>query len=494
MEARPPERTIAGNALFAFLVRLATSAFTAVSTLFLARYLGPATYGIFALALGVSLLVLRPADLGITAAASRFVAERHGDLPAVARVMADSLRLKLLASGVVALALALLAAPIAHLYGKPALVWPLRGVALAMLGQSVLMLPLAIFGALRRTQLQLGVVIAESAVELGATIGLVLLGAGAAGAAFGRAAGYVLGSVAGIVVLVRLLGRSTVALRRRHGHDRQIVQYAGAVFLVDSAMTLYDQIDVILIGAYLSAGSVAFFQAPLRLVSFLHYPGLSISAGVSPRLAKGRTAADIAALANALRLLVLMQIPVAVGAAVWAEPIARLTLGGEYGPSTSVIRALAPYLFLAGLAPLVSTSVSFAGAASRRVVVAAASLALNAVLDIVLIPRIGVVAGAVGSTAAYLLYVPWHLALCRDIFGLRLRPLVESTFRALVAGAAMAGVLALFGTARLSAIDWIAGGLAALLAYVAVLYAVREISREDLVRLRALLPRSSKQE
>src|SRR5438132_5447730 len=96
--ARRDGDTIGVNATYALLAQLAGAAFTAVLTLFLARKLGTHGFGIYSLALGVSALLLFPSDFGVSTAAARFIAERRGDRAAVASVLADSVRLKLLAS------------------------------------------------------------------------------------------------------------------------------------------------------------------------------------------------------------------------------------------------------------------------------------------------------------------------------------------------------------------------------------------------------------
>ena len=83
---------------------------------------------------------------------------------------------------------------IAALYGTPDLTWPLRGVALALVGSSLPQL----YGAALIAQARLPVgflmtLVAERRLP-GRRVVLVSLGAGATGAAFGRATGYALGS------------------------------------------------------------------------------------------------------------------------------------------------------------------------------------------------------------------------------------------------------------------------------------------------------------
>src|SRR5215211_109718 len=179
--------SIRRNTAFAFAVQLTTSAFTAILTLVLVRALGPHGYGVFALALAVAGLVSLPSDFGISASASRFVAERRGDAPAIAHVLADALKLKVLGSGLVSVALFVASEPIATAYGEPDLTWPLRAVGISLFAEGILLLFTRAFMAQGKNSWNLRIVFSESALELLATVGLVALGTGVTGAAFGRA-------------------------------------------------------------------------------------------------------------------------------------------------------------------------------------------------------------------------------------------------------------------------------------------------------------------
>src|SRR5579859_415490 len=123
--------TIGVNAAYSLLAQIAGALFTLVLTVFLARRLGTHGFGVYSLALGIGALLLFPSDLGVSTAAARFIAERRGDRTAIASLLADSLRLKLVASVVMSVLLFVLAAPIASAYGVHSLTWPLRAVAIA---------------------------------------------------------------------------------------------------------------------------------------------------------------------------------------------------------------------------------------------------------------------------------------------------------------------------------------------------------------------------
>jgi O-antigen/teichoic acid export membrane protein len=481
----PPRRAgLARNAGIVLASQLTTAAFTAILTIFLARRLGPEEYGVLAVAMGIGAVLVLPADAGLSSSVARFLAERREERGATSALLADALRLKLAIALVVCAALFALAGPIADAYGIAGLVWPIRAIAVAVFGQTVLMLYNGAFIALGRMGLQWRVTVSESAVEFATSIALVLLGAGATGAAFGRAAGYLFGAVVGLALAVRLLGRGVLPSRLRHGHGfaRQIAGYARALVIVDSAFTLFEQIDVLLIGAYLGATAAGLFQAPLRLATFLHYGGVAGGSAVAPRLARTpHSPPDADAFMDGLRWLLLTQAALMAPVVVWAAPLLHLGLGGDYGESAAVLRGLAPYIYLSGIAPLVSLGVNYLGEAPRRIPIAVGAILANLVIDVILIPRIGIVGGAIGSDVGYAVYVPLHLAICRRELGVDLRPLLGVLGRGLLAAAAMGCVLALAGTsATLSIGQWVVGLMLGPLAFLAVLLLSRELHVADL--------------
>jgi O-antigen/teichoic acid export membrane protein len=474
--------TIARNAVFATLTTALTAIFAAVLTLYLVRALSPAGYGEYALALAVGSLLALPMDLGINSSMARFVAEHRGDRRAIAGILADALSLKLAVAGSVGLGTFLAAGWIAELYDKPALVWPLRGVAIALTAYSLTQL----FGAARiahgRIASGFAIPLTQSTMVLAATVLLVSVGAGAAGAAFGRAIGYAVGLGVGAFVTVRLFGRSSIAVGfRGRGSVRLIARYAGVLALVEGAYVFFDQLDVLLIGAFLSASAVGYFQAAGALTVFMDYPGGIVATSVAPRIARGeRGERNERALPIASRFLTIGYGALLAPLVVWPQPIVDLLLGSDYSRSVNVLRAFAPFVFLAGIGQIFSFAANYLGQAGRRLPIALAAVGINVLVDVLLIPRIGIVAGAIGTDIAIAVYVPAHVWICARVVDLPLGSMLLTLARTLLAACAMGAVLFLVGTSQLSPAQWILGAVSASAAYVGAHILLRELSLDEL--------------
>jgi len=231
----------------------------------------------------------------------------------------------------------------------------------------------------------------------------------------------------------------------------------------------------------LSTRAVGAFGAPLRLTAFLHYPGYALANAVVPRLARTEEhAPDGDSFARSLRLLFVVQAALTAPLLAWAQPITNLLLGTGYHQADDVLRALAPYVFLSGLAPLVSLGANYLGEGARRPRIAVATLALNMAIDVAFLRSTGVVAAAIGTDVAFALYVPAHFAICARALGLSLRPLAVGFSRSLLAGGAATAALAFVGTSHLSLAQWLLGACAGTAAFVLVIALTGE--------LRALYP------
>ncbi|MDQ6777813.1 MAG: oligosaccharide flippase family protein [Actinomycetota bacterium] len=483
------EPDVVRNTGLAFAAQVVTAGFTAVLTLYLTRKLAPHRFGEFSLVIGVVGVLLVVADLGIASSAGRFLAEQRRDRKVGSAFLRNAVMLKLVTATLVSGALFASAGPLADAYGNHALTWPFRAAALVLFGQTMFSLFSSALVSIGRIAANLGVYTAESVAEATISIALVAFGGGATGATFGRAAGYVVGALTAALLTYRVFDRRAGASEAPNRTQMmQISRYAGVLFVVNGVWALLSQTDILLIGAYVGITQVGFFSAPMRLANLLHYPGLAVQNSIAPRMASGPgVEPDVESFRGALRYLVILQAGVVAVILVWAGPIIALLLGKNYGPSAPVLRSLAPFIYLQGLGPLVSVGVSYMGESRRRIPVALGALAIQIILSVILIPKLGAVGGGIATSVAYVFYTVGHLLICRFLLSMSLRPFLISTARSLIAAAAGAAVLAMAGTHRLTLVGWLAGGTGGIVVFIAVLFASREITVSEVRGIHAAL-------
>jgi O-antigen/teichoic acid export membrane protein len=482
----------ARNTVFSLAAQFSGALFSLGLTLFLVRSLGPTEYGILALAVSIGTIALIVSDLGISISASRFVAESPRDELRAAAILRTGFLLKAVASFIATVLLFLLAPLLADAFGSGGLTWPLRAVAIAVAAQNLGALFVEWFVGLGRVSLTLRYAFTESAAEATAAICLVLLGAGATGAAAGRAIGYAAAAALVATFAIRLVGWEAIRTARRHPFPaRPILGYGSSLLLIDGAFALFDRTDVLVIGALLNATAAGIFEGAARVLALLAYPGIAVGVGYGPRLAAGQRAeTDVVAFLGALRWTVLLYALLAIPTLVWAQPIVDLFLGPSFSESADVLRALAPTVFLAGVAPVLGGAANFLGEARRRVPIAALALGVNIAIDLALVPSMGITAGALGTGVAFAIFVGGHVRICQRALGVSFAPLLPTVLRALLAAIPAGLVLLAAGTDSLGPAEWILGSAGALLAYSSTLLATREVRPAELRGIIQRLKRS----
>ena len=481
----PAGRGAGRNTLFSFLTQMSTAAFTAVLTLYLVRALGPREFGVFSLAVSIGGLIYLPSDFGISGSTARFIAERRGEQSVVAGLLSDAVRLKLAISGAMSALMIALAEPVASAYGVPSLAWPLRWMAIAVLGQSLVAFYRYAFLAVQEGSVGFRIVFGEAAAETAASIALVVLIGGAAAAGAGRAVGYAAGTVIAVALTLRRFGPPAFLRRHRLREARRaLARYASALFVIDATFTASVAITPMLIGAFLGPRAVGLFQAPSRLIVLLQYPGLAVGNGIGPSMARSEhDEPDVRTFTTALRYMIVFQGVLVAPVLVWGGPIVDLLLGHKYGRSATLLKELTPYIYLSGLNALAVGAVNFMGMARKRLPISVADLVVNAALTAALLPLIGLNGAAWAADFVPLFYVPAHLWITRSVIHFPLRPLILAVIRGLTAAGAMALVLLAFGTSHLTAFAWIAGSVLGLSAFLLTLIATREVTVSDLRRL-----------
>lgn len=475
------------NTLIQLGSQIATTAFTAGLMIYLVRALGPTKYGLYALAYGVGTLLLLPAGFGLPWAVGRFIADHRENAAHARAILRLGLKLQIPAALIVSGAQFALAAPIAHAYGHPGLVWPLRWMSVALFGSAMFNFLTAMVSSVRQSGAGLWMVLIESATETSTAIALVALGAGVSGAMLGKAIGYTVATIAGVFLTLRLLGglRSRGSLPAAVTY-RAVTRYAGAMLIVDATWSAIGTVDVLLIGALLSSAAVGSFSAVMKILTVLGYLGIAVSGGVAPRLSLGGGSPDTKAFSQAVRYLIVIQGLVLAPMIVWATPIVDLTLGSSYHSSPEIMRVLSVQAFVSAPGALVAMGVTYMGEGRRRVPIMFATLVIGLVATYILLRTIGLVGAAIADDLVQVVYIVAHFWICSRLIPVDLRGITRSVAKTVLAACAMGVPLFAIGTGRLNVGQWVGGGCAGLVLYIGALLLTREISVDE---LRALLRR-----
>lgn len=224
-------------------------------------------------------------------------------------------------------------------------------------------------------------------------------------------------------------------------------------------------VDSILIGVMLGPGPVGLYAAAYKPITAVLTAPVTYFQGLFPAFArsfKEDRAQFSGMVLRSLRFTMMFAIPVGVGGTLLAAPLIDLLFGPSYAAAVPVLRLLSWSAVLVTLRGNFRHTLNAAGKQHLDLACAGAAAALNVGLNLLLIPRYGIV----GAAAATVLSEVGWFALARYLFSRHVMALsiLPAVWRPVLGGMAMAAVLILGGQAQWIARAAMAGG-----AYLATL-------------------------
>lgn len=298
-------------------------------------------------------------------------------------------------------------------------------------------------GAILTSKFNLGrtgvVDFADSVGQVSGQVALVAAGFGAVA----LMSGYLVGTgVAAIVALGFVYGKVRF-VRPSKRHFRRLVEFARYSLLNNFVQKFYDNIDIIVITAVLGRSATGVYGIGFRFSMLLTVFYSAINRTIDPEISRhdrrGNQDRIEEVLSDSLVLGLLLGLPAFAGFAVLARPIIVTFYTGEFALATVVaVWAVATRIpeglrssFGSVLAGIDRPDVAFRGGIILVVT--------NVVLDIVLVPTIGIVGAVVASFIGMTLQFAYMLYYTIDILELSVRDFpIEDIAREVVAAGLMA--------------------------------------------------------
>lgn len=382
------------------------------ASILLARILGPAAKGEVALALMVPALIALVANLGLGQAISFLVgSKRHPTSKIIATVVGFWLLFSALlvpvASGAAALGWLSAVAPRVErgLLVLSSLLLPLilghQYLGYIVLGQQRFLahnLPAVIHGS---THL-LGIVLWVWAVSMG-TYGAVLAAIGAE-----------------MVVIATLL----VLVRRDWDHrprlDWSILREAlsyGFRGQIGNVLQFFNyRLDVVILGWFRDLSEVGLYSLAVSIGEFLWYVPNAGAMVIFPKTAaSGRRAGQLTPVA--FRIIGVLTALSAAAFYIAAPPAIALVYGADFRGSVLPLFWLLPGIVCLGASKILSADLAGRGRPEINSIGAAISLIVTVALDLLFIPRYGMVGAAAASTLSYLTTLLYTLWAYRQVLG-----------------------------------------------------------------------------
>lgn len=445
----------------------------------LARKLGDDEFGEFIFGLSLSTVLLAAAGLGTKDLVARQVARRHERVDVL---LWNVLVLKGLMALALMVAIGILVTVLGYsIEARLAILVVSLGVAFEY-ETSIFS---SVFQAYERQQHIATSLLINRTFTAAAGIGALLAGAGLVPVSILFTVGSALGLLSSYVLMQRRVVRPNVEVDPSRW--RELLRAGLPLGILEVASTASMRSSVVLLGI-LAAGSVDVGQygAAFRLIEATLFIPWSLSSAMVPWFSRHGPQSTIPLKRGfelALKFVIAAMMPLALVLGIYADEIVNLLYGDGFEGAVTPLQVLAPMTVLWGVNSIVSSVLIGRNSPRFYLLPAAASIVLNAVLSVVLIPD----HGAIGAAAATVPSVAL-LAILTVTSTSRLTGAISlsRTLSAPIAAAAVGAAVAV----GLAGIPWIVAAIAVVAAYLATFTLVeRLIFPGDFAFLARALPR-----
>jgi O-antigen/teichoic acid export membrane protein len=406
-----------------------------LSHMLISRTLGASAYGQYSIALGWALILVIPARLGLDNTVLRYASiyfeeENHGALKGLIRF---SLLTLTLSSSIVMLGLVvqtLLGLGLFSMFTWQALLWIGALVfALAALG---------VYAALIRSAKR---VLAAQFYEqvLRPVILIVGIGFAAAGGARLTAETAItltvvaaLTALGGIAIHFHRIAPRLGGTLARYDQRREWLAVGVPFLAMNVVQEILNQIDILLLGHLADTTASGLYAAAWRLASLVPFALVALSFTSAPLIAVAYQRGNYDELARIASINARLAFAFSLGMALFLALIGRFALHA-FGEGFEAAYPALLILLAGGLITACTGAVghlmTMTGGQNLALLSVGAALLCNVVLNLILIPRLGIVGSAIAATSSILVYnlLMWAhvrrtMGIDASVFAMRRRP------------------------------------------------------------------------
>ncbi len=391
MESRPAENSrVPLNAALLSSAKFIRTVIGFLFFLFLARRLGPDTFGKYMFAFALSEIFSIVGDIGLHEYCIRELARRPQQLR---ERLGGILALKTVLSSISALVMI----AITPLMGKDASTsMAVAAFALAQIGYSWFYASTIAYSVKQDLHIQAFIWLLQKALFAGAGVTVLLAGRSFVAVAFSNTlVQFFIGALA-ILIAWKKYGHFVLALDRKRwlGYLKSALPFG----LIVAFYLVYFRIDSVMVSFFRGDVEVGQYGAAYNLVSALMFLPSGLVAAMFPKLAGEYRSPDDyvdAPFQRAARWLLAVSLPMAVGGWLLAAPLVTLLLGPTYRPATTALAVLVwtlPVWFITFLQGNMLTIIERQRAVAW---VGLVNMLLNIGMNLVIIPVYGFTGAAV---------------------------------------------------------------------------------------------------
>ncbi len=387
---------IGQTSLVVFLSKLTSSALGFFGTVYFARELGAEVLGLYALVVALVAWLKLGGSMGVGTAVTKRVSEGDEQGAYVAAGLLSTMAI----GGVVSVLILLTGDPIAAYVGEfdayvaVSVVWFVLGLLAIKLFYKLV---LAVLEGERKVHLVGLLAPIRTGVATLVQVGLVIAGLSLAGLLVGYGVGGVLIGVLGLVYV------STSLARPRKRHFRSLYEYAKYAWLGGLKSRSFNDIDVLVLGAFVPSALVGVYAVAWSIAKFLDLFGTAVSDTLFPEISRATADGDD----ETVRQLVedslayggLIVVPGLVGGLLIGDRLLAV-YGPEFVQGTTVLGLLLLATLLYSYQKQLLTALNAVDRPDLAFRINLVFIVTNAILNILLVWRVGWLGAAIATAVS----------------------------------------------------------------------------------------------
>lgn len=383
-----------------FLGETISKIISAIGTMFIARLLGPSSFGLVSVVFTFPLTVMTFRDLGVNFAITRHIAKYKAENKPqeIKNVLATGVLVDLILSAVLSLGIFLLAGFMANdLFHRPSIKSLIEIASLTVFGWALFTVSQSAFSGFERMAINSIIKILYTSLKTILEVALVLLGFGVLGVIIGQTFALLIGGVAGIGLVFVLLYRGLRLGNNRldfSGTLKTMLKYSLPLYfgvLLTAVMSQFTDVMTVIycndqvIGNYKAASSfvqiIGFFTVPLSTVLF---PAFS-------KIGRDETGNLQTMFQLAVKYTALVTIPVSMAVIVLSTPLTSSLYGSSYEQASLFLSLIGLGNIIAGFGNIVVINlINGQGETWLNAKLTIAILVVNIPLGLLIVPRFGI--------------------------------------------------------------------------------------------------------
>jgi O-antigen/teichoic acid export membrane protein len=183
-----------------------------------------------------------------------------------------------------------------------------------------------------------------------------------------------------------------------------IIRYSIPMFLTGLSFYIYTKSDVLMIQFFIDEKAVGLYALATMIISKVSIPLVSIGQSAGPAFSTLKNIERMNSFLKVFKMTLVLSVPISLGVFLVADLLIIQIFGIEYHETISILKLLCIFLFFNSINSVMSPILDYMGYAKRRSILVGISAVLNILLNILFIPKFGIIGAVYSTLFTYTLY------------------------------------------------------------------------------------------